>query len=155
MQNLEKLAIDADLLSIDPGIQNVLDILINDYQNHAKLNDFGNFLVYKGLKKRLDIRLSMEIMNENRSSFKQDDPIFITGLPRSGTTFLFNLLALDKNHRSPKYWEIMSPLPLAKTDFDVKKRESTRENSLKEDKISKINQERRRKCISGQRPRNQ
>ena len=92
MQNLEKLAIDADLLSIDPGIQNVLDILIKDYQNHAKLNDFGNFLVYKGLKKRLDIRLSLEIMNENMSSFKQDDPIFITGLPRSGTSFLFDLL---------------------------------------------------------------
>ena len=51
------------------------------------------------------------------------DPIFVTGLPRSGTTFLFNLLALDKNHRSPKYWEIMSPLPLVKTDFDIKKRQ--------------------------------
>jgi len=51
------------------------------------------------------------------------DPIFVTGLPRSGTTFLFNLLALDSNHRSPKYWEIMSPLPLTKTDFDIKKRE--------------------------------
>ena len=44
------------------------------------------------------------------------DMIFVTGLPRSGTTFLFNLLALDSNHRSPKYWEIMHPLPLAKSD---------------------------------------
>ena len=119
MQNLEKLAIDADLLSIDPDIQNILDILINDYQNHAKLNDFGNFLVYKGLKKRLDIRLSMEIMNENRSSFKQDDPIFITGLPRSGTSFLFDLLHAHPSLRSPFTWEIFQAQSIAKTKIET------------------------------------
>ena len=42
-----------------------------------------------------------------------------------------------------------------KMQFDVNKRDSTRENNLKEKQIIKINQERRRKCISGQRPRNQ
>ena len=42
-----------------------------------------------------------------------------------------------------------------KMKFDVKKRDSTGENNLKEKEIIEISQERRRKCISGQRPRNQ
>ena len=70
MQNLEKLAIDADLLSVDPSIQNTLDVLVGDYQNHARLNDLGKFLVHKGLSKRLDTRLSMEMMSKNiRTAF--------------------------------------------------------------------------------------
>ena len=38
-------------------------------------------------------------------------PLFITGLPRSGTTFLHALLAQDPAHRSPLVWEVMSPSP--------------------------------------------
>jgi len=38
-------------------------------------------------------------------------PIFITGLPRSGTTFLFKLLAEDPENRSPAVWETVFPLP--------------------------------------------
>jgi len=38
-------------------------------------------------------------------------PIFITGLPRSGTTFLFKLLAEDPENRSPAVWETVYPLP--------------------------------------------
>ena len=77
MQNLEKLAIDADLLSIDPSIQNALDVLVDDYQNYARLNDLGKFLVHKGLSKRLGIRLSMEMMSKNIPPFNQDGPIFV------------------------------------------------------------------------------
>ena len=54
---------------------------------------------------------------------KISQPIFICGMPRSGTTFLFNLLALDNSHRSPRYWEIMSLMPLVKNNWDVKRRE--------------------------------
>ncbi|PYK27038.1 MAG: sulfotransferase [Verrucomicrobia bacterium] len=38
-------------------------------------------------------------------------PLFIVGLPRSGTTLLHNLLAADPWHRSPLMWEVMSPSP--------------------------------------------
>jgi len=36
-------------------------------------------------------------------------PIFITGLPRTGTTLLHRLLAQDPRHRAPLTWEIMQP----------------------------------------------
>ncbi|HWY75208.1 MAG TPA: sulfotransferase, partial [Verrucomicrobiae bacterium] len=38
-------------------------------------------------------------------------PLFIVGLPRSGTTLLHTLLAADPAHRVPSTWEVMSPSP--------------------------------------------
>jgi hypothetical protein len=41
-------------------------------------------------------------------------PIFITGMPRSGSTFLHELLAEDPENRAPRVWEVMFPLPAQK-----------------------------------------
>ena len=38
-------------------------------------------------------------------------PIFITGLPRSGTTFLHRLMLSDPANRAPTVWETISPSP--------------------------------------------
>jgi len=38
-------------------------------------------------------------------------PIFVFGIPRTGTTLLSNLLAADPAHRSPLTWEIDDPIP--------------------------------------------
>jgi hypothetical protein len=38
-------------------------------------------------------------------------PIFITGLPRSGTTFLHRLMMTDPEHRAPLVWETIYPFP--------------------------------------------
>jgi hypothetical protein len=40
-------------------------------------------------------------------------PIFITGLPRSGTTFLHRLMLMDQTNRAPAVWETISPSPSA------------------------------------------
>ena len=100
-----------------------LEILINSANRNNKFNFYGTFAFKNQLKDRLKMRSKLHAFMQGKNLPDIADPIFVTGLPRSGTTFLFNLLALDNSHRSPKYWEIMSPLPLAKTDFDVKKRE--------------------------------
>ena len=100
-----------------------LEILIKSANKHNKFNLFGTFAFKNQLKDRLKMRCKLHNFMKDKALPSPADPIFVTGLPRSGTTFLFNILALDKNHRSPKYWEIMSPLPLAKSNFDIKKRE--------------------------------
>jgi hypothetical protein len=41
-------------------------------------------------------------------------PIFITGLPRSGTTFLHRLLMEDPRNAAPRVWQTIYPYPLAK-----------------------------------------
>jgi hypothetical protein len=38
-------------------------------------------------------------------------PIFIVGLPRTGSTALHHLLAQDPDTRAPQAWEVMSPSP--------------------------------------------
>ncbi|MGD0433145.1 MAG: sulfotransferase, partial [Acetobacteraceae bacterium] len=38
-------------------------------------------------------------------------PIFITGLPRSGTTFLHRLMMTDQDNRAPQVWETIFPWP--------------------------------------------
>ncbi|MGE0416308.1 MAG: sulfotransferase [Acetobacteraceae bacterium] len=40
-------------------------------------------------------------------------PIFITGLPRSGTTFLHRLMLIDPANRGPLVWETIFPFPEA------------------------------------------
>ncbi|MEA2738669.1 MAG: hypothetical protein QOH05_1976 [Acetobacteraceae bacterium] len=42
-------------------------------------------------------------------------PVFITGLPRSGTTFLHRLMLMDPSNRAPAVWETISPSPRAGT----------------------------------------
>ena len=37
-------------------------------------------------------------------------PIFITGIPRSGSTFLHELMAEDPENRAPRVWEVMFPI---------------------------------------------
>ena len=38
-------------------------------------------------------------------------PVFIVGLPRTGTTLLHSLLGLDPGYRAPMTWEVMTPSP--------------------------------------------
>ena len=42
-------------------------------------------------------------------------PIFVTGLPRSGTTFLHRLMLTDPANRAPTVWETIYPSPVAGT----------------------------------------
>ncbi|MGI9292902.1 MAG: sulfotransferase family protein [Pseudomonadales bacterium] len=45
-----------------------------------------------------------------------DQPVFVFGIPRTGTTLLSNLLAADPVRRSPLTWEIDDPVPPASSD---------------------------------------
>lgn len=53
---------------------------------------------------------------EKRAHAIQEEPIgrpvFILGLPRSGTTFLQNLLAEDPANLVPRVWQTIYPYPV-------------------------------------------
>jgi len=46
-------------------------------------------------------------------------PMFIVGLPRSGSTFLHTLMSQDPANRVPVTWEMMLPSPPARDDRDA------------------------------------
>jgi Sulfotransferase family len=39
-------------------------------------------------------------------------PLFVAGLPRSGTTHLLNLIAADSRFQAMPYWQVLRPVPL-------------------------------------------
>ena len=65
-------------------------------------------LLINGLINRLLI--TEKVKHEPKISNESiNKPIFIIGLPRTGTTILFSLLSLDPLLRSPKGYEVVSP----------------------------------------------
>lgn len=99
----------------DPSIEPALSILVNSLERQADLHPLGRFLMWVHLRELLETRL--RIIEAWREQFKDLDntpvrrPIFITGIPRSGSTFLHELMAEDPENRAPRVWEVMFPIP--------------------------------------------
>jgi len=91
-----------------------LEVLISDLNTEAKLHDLGARRAYRRLSDTLRQRL---LVTADRKRFpgvadeQVTAPIFVAGLPRSGTTFFHNVLSADPDNRSPATWEIMYPSP--------------------------------------------
>jgi hypothetical protein len=113
--------------------------LIETAKRRCNLDDFGGGDFFEGLSRLLDschresrlnligkialrtdlirILCSRLFMHRDRQLYpdvaRQEirEPLFIVGLPRSGTTLLHTLLAADPEHRAPLTWEVMTPSP--------------------------------------------
>jgi hypothetical protein len=99
----------------DPPLEPALSTLLNSLQQEADLHPLGRFLIYTHLLEILETRLRLadawRSQPETLTPSRIERPIFITGLPRSGSTFLHELLSQDPHNRSPQVWEVMFPLP--------------------------------------------
>lgn len=98
----------------DDRFREPLGILLRSVQTEKQLSTFGRFatrqLVLQLLRSRLRLeelyRVHPEIENE-----EIEQPIVVAGLPRTGTTHLFNLLSQDASLRWLPYWESLEPFP--------------------------------------------
>jgi hypothetical protein len=101
----------------DPPIQPGLSILTESLEREAELRPFGRFLMRVHLRDLLETRLRLTALWKHQGaeldSVPLQRPIFVTGMPRSGSTFLHELLAEDPNLRAPRVWEVMFPVPIA------------------------------------------
>src|SRR5882762_11937574 len=91
-----------------------LSRLIDSCQRESQLNLIGRIVLRADLIRTLCSRLFMQRDREAYPSIVRQEirePLFIVGLPRSGTTLLHTLLALDPEHRVPLTWEVMTPSP--------------------------------------------
>jgi len=87
----------------------------NKYVNYSAV---GKFLMYNFFLERIKetLRIQNEFnTNEKLRKYCKENPIkrplFVIGLPRTGTTILHTLLSLDPAVRSPYLWELENPVP--------------------------------------------
>ena len=83
--------------------------LIASVNKEARLNTFGSLAAKILFERTLTERLKIEqYLGRNpaivQSEIKQ--PVFIIGMPRTGTTILHALMHEDENHRSPLYGNV-------------------------------------------------
>src|SRR6516164_485144 len=100
-----------------------LSRLLESCQDEARLNLIGKIALKTDVLETLCVRLQMERDRQLYPDIiRQEirDPLFILGLPRSGTSVLHRLIAADPAHRSPLMWEVRSPSP--PTRYDEKRR---------------------------------
>jgi hypothetical protein len=102
----------------DPSVEPALSILADSLEREADLHPLGRFLMHVHLRDLLATRLRLAELWQRRANAASDSaihrPVFITGMPRSGSTFLHELLAEDPANRAPRVWEVMFPVPGAK-----------------------------------------
>ena len=96
-----------------------LSRLLDSCQDEAQLNLIGKIALKTDVLETLCARLQMERDRQLYPDIAQQEirePLFIVGLPRSGTSVLHRLLGADPEHRSPLMWEVRSPSPPTRED---------------------------------------
>lgn len=96
--------------------QHPLSLLCQDFDSEANLHLPGRLATRFDLLRLMKHRLEIEKVIANVPQIAQQaihKPLFVVGFPRSGTTMLHNLLAMDPRHRAPLTWEVMQPLVAA------------------------------------------
>jgi hypothetical protein len=117
----------------DDSFREPLEVLLDSIQREAHLHTVGWHLMLRQIIRRLSIRLEMQAYWKRYPETLENviaRPLFIVGLPRTGTTFLFNLLAQDPAHRWLSNWEALSPLPPRKPGPDDRRCRATRANRM-------------------------
>ena len=82
--------------------------------NEADLNDMGSVIQHATISNALIQRLKIEDTYEQHPEIDDevvDGPVFVIGLPRTGTTALSQLVANDPQFRSLRMWESQAPTP--------------------------------------------
>lgn len=98
----------------DPWFKAPLRVLLTALEREANLTFIGRLAMSRDVLRLLSQRLRL-IEDRRRDPHIAEQvirqPIFIVGLPRTGSTFLHNLLAQDPRHRVPFTWEVLFPTP--------------------------------------------
>jgi hypothetical protein len=98
----------------DDSFREALQVLLRAFETEAELSFVGRICVHEDAVRLLSNRLRLVADRRRHPAIGAEvirRPLFITGLPRSGTTFLHALLAQDPAHRAPQVWEVMHPSP--------------------------------------------
>ena len=100
----------------DPAILEGLRRLLESYASAARFTPRGAELAHGDVVNTLANRMRIEDWLARHPELLVapiEKPLFVFGLPRTGTTLMINLLAADPATRSFLRWEIANPIPPA------------------------------------------
>ena len=98
----------------DEGFRIPLRILLESIEEEANFNLVGRYMFRQDTIKVLVNRLLIQDELKHHPEILREQirrPLFITGLPRTGTTLLHNLLSQDPSSRTLLTWEALFPSP--------------------------------------------
>jgi len=99
----------------DEGFREGLRVLLQTYEESAGFGERGRKSNWRRVLQLLQNRLRIQqALRENPEIGARElrRPVVLTGLPRSGTSALFNLLGADPAARPLRLWEALFPWPL-------------------------------------------
>jgi hypothetical protein len=91
-----------------------LAVLLASYEQQAGLTEYGRKVARAGVRDVLVARLIGEAgwaANPSYAEMRIERPVFVTGLPRTGTTALHRLLCADPDHQGLELWLTAAPQP--------------------------------------------
>jgi hypothetical protein len=94
------------------------EIFVKSAREEAQLNTTGRVILRHDLVTWLSNRLEVEETYRQHPEIEDvaiDKPIFITGLPRTGTSITHELMGQDPGSRVPLSWEACHPCPPPET----------------------------------------
>jgi hypothetical protein len=94
----------------DWAIEEPLERLMRSYVDEARLTLLGRLTVREMIVSLLENLLHLEAERRTQPALAAEPveaPVFIVGLPRTGTTLLHALMAEDPASRAPATWEVM------------------------------------------------
>jgi hypothetical protein len=96
----------------DTSFVEPLKLLLRSYDEEADLSPFGRYAARFDMMRGLNNLLLLDAAEEADPSILARPiakPVFITGLPRSSTTFLQMLLSQDPANAVPRCWQLIYP----------------------------------------------
>ena len=98
----------------DEAFREPLSRLLAAWEAESRLSPLGRLIARRDTLRTLENRL--RLVDERRrhpelAEERIEAPLFIVGLPRTGTSILHELMAQDPDNRTPMTWEVMWPCP--------------------------------------------
>ena len=106
--------LDADHLFGSDDFRAPLKVAVSALEAEARLTPLGRWATRRYLSRLLDVRLQLEAWQTRAAvadPAQADQPVFVIGAPRTGTTVVHRLLASMPTLRAPEGWELLRPLP--------------------------------------------
>ncbi len=107
----------------DDAFVEPLTLFCHGLEHEADLTVMGRWMSRRMILRLLEVRIQInDYLAADPGTLEEpvEQPIFVIGAPRTGTTVMHGLLAQDPAHRAPEGWELLRPVPPPDPDPDIR-----------------------------------